>query len=120
MKHTIGITTKGYKGIGMEGFIARSYDKNARKLQMGVYKTYLPSLGNHLKEGSRVLEIAPGPGYMAIELSRLGHYSITGLDVSKTFVEIARRNAEEAGVRIEFELGDVANIPHPSNTFDFI
>jgi ubiquinone/menaquinone biosynthesis C-methylase UbiE len=46
---------------------------------------------------------------------------IIGLDISKDFVEIARRNAKEAGViEVEFRQGNVADIPFPDNKFDFI
>ena len=56
----------------------------------------------------KVLEIAPGPGYFCIELAKLGKYQITGLDISKTFVEIARKNALEAGVKVDFRQGNAS------------
>jgi len=70
--------------------------------------------------GSRVLEVAPGPGYFSIELARLGNYRITGLDISKSFVEIARRNAARAGVTVDFRQGNASEMPFEENTFDFI
>jgi ubiquinone/menaquinone biosynthesis C-methylase UbiE len=66
-----------------------------------------------------VLEIAPGPGYFCIELARLGTYKITGLDISKSFVEIARRNAQEAGLKIDFREGNASAMPFEDDTFDF-
>jgi ubiquinone/menaquinone biosynthesis C-methylase UbiE len=56
---------------------------------------------------------------LAIELSRLGKYKITGMDISRTFIEIARHNAKEAKADITFQQGDVANIIYPDNSFDF-
>jgi len=71
-----------------------------------------------------VLEVAPGPGYFAIELAKLGDYQITGLDISRTFVEIARRNAEEAGSevasRVDFRQGNAAAMPFGDASFDFL
>jgi ubiquinone/menaquinone biosynthesis C-methylase UbiE len=66
-----------------------------------------------------VLEIAPGPGYFCIELAKLGNYQITGLDISKSFVEIAGRNARKAGFRIDFREGNASAMPFKDGTFDF-
>jgi ubiquinone/menaquinone biosynthesis C-methylase UbiE len=67
-----------------------------------------------------VLEVAPGPGYCAIELAKLGNYEIVGLDISKTFVEIASANAAKAGVRVDFRRGNVSDMPFGDETFDFV
>src|SRR5215470_762312 len=69
---------------------------------------------------ARVLEVAPGPGYFAIELAKLGPRQITGVDISPTFVEIAQRNAQEAGVSVDFRLGNASGMPFKSGSFDFI
>lgn len=53
-----------------------------------------------------MLEVAPGPGFLAIELAKLGSYHIVGLDVSKSFVRIATENATKAGVEVTFREGD--------------
>jgi ubiquinone/menaquinone biosynthesis C-methylase UbiE len=73
-----------------------------------------------LAPDAKILEVAPGPGYFAIELARLGGYQIIGLDISKTFVEIAQRNAAQAGAPVEFRLGSASDMPFESNQFDFI
>jgi ubiquinone/menaquinone biosynthesis C-methylase UbiE len=67
----------------------------------------------------KVLEIAPGPGYFSIELAKLGKYQISGLDISKSFVEIARKNAAEAGLQIDFKEGNASAMPFQDNMFDF-
>ena len=69
---------------------------------------------------SRVLEVAPGPGYFAIELAKLGNYQITGLDISKTFVGMARASAAKAGVRVDFRRGNASNMPFGNESFDFL
>jgi len=119
---TLSKVTKGHKRIGMEGFIARWYDKNARKNTPGQYKTWALEAAENVADGSNVLEVAPGPGYLAIELAKCGKYKIVGLDISRTFVEIAQKNATEAGVgaKVEFRQGDAAHMPFESEMFDFI
>ncbi len=69
---------------------------------------------------AKVLEVAPGPGYFAIELAKLGVYQIVGLDISKTFVKIAQCNGARAGARAEFRLGNASDMPLESNQFDFL
>jgi len=49
-----------------------------------------------------------------------GRYRINGLDISRTFVEIARKNAAEAGVSVDVQHGDVARMPFAAGTFDLI
>jgi len=44
-----------------------------------------------------VLEVAPGPGYLAVEMARWGRLRVTGLDISHTMVEIATEHARKAG-----------------------
>src|ERR671937_397311 len=109
-----------FKDLGIGGITARWYDNNTRKSRLAEMKAYAKEVANHIQDGCSVLEVAPGPGYLAIELAKLGTFRIIGLDISKDFVEIARRNAKEAGVEVEFRQGNVSDIPFPDNTFDFI
>jgi ubiquinone/menaquinone biosynthesis C-methylase UbiE len=67
-----------------------------------------------------VLEVAPGPGYLAVEMARLGRVQVTGLDISRTFVQIASENARQAGVSIDFRHGDAAVMPFAADSFDLI
>lgn len=62
----------------------------------------------------------PGPGYFAVELAKLGDYRVTGLDISETFVRIARANAKEAGVPAQFERGDASSMPFEDRQFDYV
>ena len=112
-------SVKGYKGLGMEGWIARWYAANTGK-SMEDFRALARRIAPELAPGSAVLELAPGPGYFAIELGKLSSYQITGLDISRTFVEIARRNAQEAKVAVNFQQGDASHTPFADETFDFI
>ena len=66
-----------------------------------------------------MLEVAPGPGFLSIELAKLG-YRVTGLDISHTFVELARQKAREAGVQVDFRQGNASAMPFEDEQFDFI
>src|SRR6202167_5683734 len=110
---------KAFKGVGMEGFIANWYARQTAK-DLDEFKKLARQLSPQIKAGDRVLEIAPGPGYLAVELVRLTRCRMIGLDISHTFVRIANENAEKAGVDVCFEQGDAADLPYPTSVLDFI
>jgi ubiquinone/menaquinone biosynthesis C-methylase UbiE len=112
-------TTKGYRGIGMEGAIARWYAKSTRK-DMERFRVLAARLRDVLQQGGDVLEVAPGPGYLAIEMAKGGACRVTGLDVSRTMVELARTNAAEAGVEVDFRRGDASAMPFGDDSFDLL
>jgi ubiquinone/menaquinone biosynthesis C-methylase UbiE len=111
--------TKAYKGLGMNGVIATWYAKNTDR-SLNAYREDARQVAAYLAPGSRLLEIAPGPGYQAIELAKLGDYTITGVDISPAFVRIASENARAAGVNVEFRHGNAADLPFTADTFDLI
>ncbi len=115
--HTVD--QKAYKGKGMEGWLARWYARTRRN-DMEDFRRQARTAAEHLSSGCNVLEVAPGPGFFAIELAKLGDFKITGLDISRTFVEIATENARNAGVRIDFRLGNASAMPFADDSFDFI
>jgi ubiquinone/menaquinone biosynthesis C-methylase UbiE len=99
-------TVKAYKGMGMEGSTARWYDRTTRK-DMPEFKALALRIAALVPPGGAVLEVAPGPGFLSIELAKRG-LQVRGLDISKTFVQIAQRNAAADGVQARFELGNAA------------
>jgi ubiquinone/menaquinone biosynthesis C-methylase UbiE len=103
----------------MEGWVARWYARTRRK-DMEDFRRQAKSIAARLAGGSDLLEVAPGPGFFAIELRRLGDYKITGLDISRTLVEIAKENARQAGLRIDFRLGNASAMPFARESFDFV
>ena len=112
-------TLKAYKGLPMEGPVAAWYakitQKDSQRHQWGAEQS-----AKQIPAGSRVLEVAPGPGYFCIALAKMGDFQITGLDISKSFVEIARKNASKAGVKVDFREGNASDLPFNNETFDFI
>lgn len=111
--------TKPYKGLGMEGAVAKWYASLTKK-SLEDFKTLARRIAAQIPPNSNVLEVAPGPGYCAIELAKLGNYDIVGLDISKTFVEIACANAAKARMRVDFRQGNVSDMPFGDGTFDFV
>jgi ubiquinone/menaquinone biosynthesis C-methylase UbiE len=112
-------TSKGYKGMAMEGSIAAWYAKNSQR-DIKRFREMAQMMARETPPDSAVLEVAPGPGYLSIELAQMGYYAITGLDISRSFVEIARQNAQQAGVNVTFRHGNASQMPFAGETFDRI
>lgn len=111
-------TKKGYKGMGMEGVIARWYARSTENASR--HGEVAERIAAGLSDGARILEVAPGPGYLAIDLARSGRFQVAGLDISKTFVQIAADNAAKAGVRVAFHHGNASAMPFDADLFDAI
>ena len=113
------VQQKPWKGKGMEGWVARWYSRTRRN-DLQEFRQEAKSVTERLRGGSQVLEVAPGPGFFAIELATLGDFKITGLDISRTLVEIATENARNAGLQIDFRLGNASAMPFADESFDFV
>jgi len=115
----LATSQKPWKGAGMEGWTARWYTRTRRN-DMEDFRRQAQGAAAGLRSGADVLEVAPGPGFFAIELAKLGSFKITGLDASRTLVEIAAENARTAGVSVDFRMGNAAAMPFADESFDFI
>lgn len=60
----------------------------------------------HVRE---VLDLACGTGGPTIELAKRG-YSVTGVDISKEMIKIARKKASKVKVKVYFRVGDMRKI----------
>jgi ubiquinone/menaquinone biosynthesis C-methylase UbiE len=109
-----------FKDLGLEGKQARQYDAFSREYRMGDFQEYAALAASYLGQGGSVLEIAAGPGYFCIELARLSDCKITGLDISDDLVEIARANASEAGVKVDFIQRNASATQFPDAAFDLV
>ena len=110
---------KPYRGLGMEGFVARWY-ANLTRNSLEDFRKLALQVSPQLPPGADVLEVAPGPGYFAIELAKRGDFRITGLDISETFVRIAQENAAKERVAVDFRHGNASGMPFQRESFDFI
>jgi len=110
---------KAYRGMAMEGFIAHWYNKNTGR-NLRRFEVVARDVAERIPPGSRVLEVAPGPGYLAIQIAKLGRYQVTGLDISHSFVRIAGENAARAGVEIDFRQGDASHMPFADASYDHV
>lgn len=105
--------------MGMEGSIARWYEKSTSK-DMAQYSELAERLQAGLSSGAKILEVAPGPGFLAIEMAKSGKFQVTALEISKTFVELGQKNAAKAGVTVDIREGNASAMPFVADSFDFL
>ena len=71
-----------------------------------------------------ILDIGTGSGCIAISLAKLiPNSDVTAVDVSEKAIEVARKNAENNGVKVHFVLDDILEPQNPNlidNQFDII
>src|SRR5829696_7014709 len=66
-----------------------------------------------------VLDAACGTGNLAIPAARAGAI-VTGVDIAPNLLEQARARAEAEGLKIQFDEGDVENLPYSDAEFDAV
>lgn len=114
-------TSKAYRGAAMEGFIARWYARTrGTESQIADWRRQAELATRDLPPGAEVLEVAPGPGYFAVEMARLGRVRVSALDISHTFVQIVGENARRAGVTVSVRQGDASRMPFSDASFDLV
>lgn len=109
---------KAFKGVGMEGPIASWYARNTASALPDMRRT-AGEIAERLDPGDWVLEVAPGPGYLAVELARLG-LTVSAVDISRSFVRIGQEYAARSGVKVDFRQGDAAALPFKDESFDAV
>lgn len=108
-----------HRDRGIEGRMATWYAANTGK-SMQPFQELAQRIALQLPQDARVLEVAPGPGYLSIELARLGSFQITGVDLSPDMVRIARDNAARAGAAADFLEANSSSLPFPADSFHFL
>jgi SAM-dependent methyltransferase len=73
----------------------------------------------NLQPGMRVLDAACGTGNLAVPAARKGAI-VTGVDIAPNLLEQARARAAAEGLKIQFDEGDVENLPYPDASFDAV
>ena len=91
--------------------LSQNHDLASRRFEMidrhveWIARTFL------VRNPSRVLDLGCGPGFYSERLARLGHDCV-GIDFSPASIEYAKSNADSAGLKIDYRLGDVRSLDY--------
>lgn len=102
----------------MEGLIASWYARNTAR-DVRRFDAAARAVAQRVPPGGQVLEVAPGPGYLAIQIAKSGR-RVTALDISRSFVALTRDNAARAGVDVDVRHGNASDMPFADASFDFV
>ena len=70
-------------------------------------------------EGKQWLDVACGTGDLAVRAARNGA-DVVGVDFAPPLVETAKKRASEAGLSIDFRVGDAEALPFDDASFDVV
>jgi ubiquinone/menaquinone biosynthesis C-methylase UbiE len=72
-----------------------------------------------LKDGSEILDVGCGTGKFTLRLQNINsNFKLHGVDLSEVMIKKAQAKVRDQS--IEFQVGDVENLPYESDTFDVI
>ena len=69
--------------------------------------------------GRRVLEVGCGAGVDLVRFAR-GGAEVTGVDLARPAIDLARANFEQQGLQGEFRVADGEQLPFPDDSFDLV
>ena len=104
------------------GPLASSYEKATRLAVDLYYAEVADEIAASFQQGL-MLDLGTGPGYLPVEIvKRSSRIRIIGVDLSRRLIRMARENAERTGLsdRLEFELGNAADLRFGDDTFDML
>ncbi len=102
----------------IEGLMATWYTKN-RGRDWNWFQSVAHQVAERVPPGGSVLDVATGPGSLAIEIARTGRRAYA-LDLSRSFVKIAQQEASRAGVAVDVRHGSASAMPFADASFDFV
>ena len=86
------------------------------------YREVAQEIVAHL-DGGMILDIGTGPGYLPIEIAKKSSkIQITGVDLCRKLIDIARVNASKAGLadRLKFQSGNAGGLTFADSSFDMV
>ena len=104
------------------GPLASAYEK-ATLLAIDIYYSKVAAEIVSEFEKGRILDLGTGPGYLPIEIvKRAAEVKITGIDLSRRLIRMARQNAQKAGFadKLEFSVGNSASLRFDDASFDMV
>lgn len=78
-------------------------------------------LSEHDKHPRRVLDMGTGSGCIALALAQnRPSWSVEAIDISNEALDLARKNADENGIKVDFRQEDILQMPSQQEIYDII
>ena len=104
------------------GWGSHIYDVVMVRLTRRLYQRVIGDIAPVLSEG-KVLDAGTGPGTLARDIARsLPRLQVYGIDLSEDMIRLAREHAkrEQLEERVHFDIGNIAHMPYPDQSFDLV
>jgi ubiquinone/menaquinone biosynthesis C-methylase UbiE len=101
-------------------YLGTSDDFEAHAKARYTLETYIPGFAQFAaSKGQKVLEVGVGLGADYLEFLKAGALA-TGVDLTASSIEKARRRCEMAGYTPDLKVADAESLPFPDDTFDVV
>jgi 2-polyprenyl-3-methyl-5-hydroxy-6-metoxy-1,4-benzoquinol methylase len=95
---------------------AGDFSEIAKSIEAGA-EDFVTRLG--VRKGMTILDVACGNGNTAVPAAWLGA-EVTGIDIAPYLIEQAVERAADAGLAVEFDVGDVETLPYEDASFEMV
>jgi 2-polyprenyl-6-hydroxyphenyl methylase/3-demethylubiquinone-9 3-methyltransferase len=123
MKSYYDAHESAYQGIKSNGYVGWGNKKTLSELGDPSTVEYLTtSLLQHagpISSQKNALDLGCGTGTTAFKMAEMG-FSVTGIDISPTAIEMARDLATQQNLNINFMVGDILQLENLNQKFDVI
>jgi SAM-dependent methyltransferase len=127
----VALTRHGFRAAGGHrapgGILVRdagAYNAFSRRLLGPFFEQIADDVAEAAPGKARILEVGCGPGHLSIQLARWHGLDVTGIDLDPAMIDQAQANATGSdgidGSRPSFEVGDVAHLVFPDESFDLV
>ena len=100
--------------------IYRKYPLNELGWELGKPRPILVKfIEKGLVKKGKALDLCSGAGTNPVYLAEKG-FEVTGIDISPTAIEYAKKRAEQAKVKINFAVQNFLHLPFGDSEFDFV
>lgn len=101
---------------------SRLYDRYANRAFVKWFKWIAKNIRDRQVSGT-ILDIGTGPGRLPIEIAKqVANVKVVGIDVSEDMVRMAKKHAEEEGLRgrVEFKVGSAYDTGFEDGSIDLV
>lgn len=96
---------------------AEEYDQTPG--HSGFEEEWRKFMKKNLNSENRILDVGTGTGFLALLLAEMG-YEVVGIDISEEMLKVAKKKAEEKGLKVKFLTGNAENLDFKENEFDAV